>query len=109
MNKSQGKNPVGELVKIQYKSVTYEVANDPARGAYFAFGVRKSGSSMLNSIMQALARLNGVQYVDVAGALFRKGHLVREWQADAELAQILYPGNVYAGFRTFPVGLSGDQ
>ena len=94
-----------QALKIRYKdAVEYEIVDDPAKEAYFVFGVRKSGSSILNSIMHALADFNGIRYVDVAGLLFEKGLRVPQWQADAELANIIHRGNLYGGFRNFPIG-----
>jgi len=95
------------LMKVQYRNIDYEVANDPSREAFFVFGVRKSGSSILNSMLGAVARINGIQYVDVAGKLFERGLTVAEWQNDAAMARILYPGNLYGGYRNFPAGLRG--
>jgi|SRR5579862_3296833 len=92
---------------IRYRhAVEFEVADDEDQESYFVFGVRKSGSSILNSIVGALAGMNGVQYIDVAGTLFKSGLRVSDWQNDSELCGLLRPGNVYGGFRNFPVGLA---
>src|SRR3972149_8983595 len=95
------------LMKVQYRNIDYEVANDPRREGFFVFGVPKSGSAILNSMLGAVARINGIQYVDVAGKLFERGLTVAEWQNDAAMARILYPGNLYGGYRNFPAGLGG--
>ena len=95
-------------MKVRYKdSVEYEVADSPGKPMYFIFGVRKSGSSIFNNVLHAVARFNGVNYVDVAGELFQKGVPIQAWQADPELAAVLRPGNLYGGFRNFPTGLQG--
>ena len=95
-----------QALKIRYKNaVEYEIVDDPAKEAYFVFGVRKSGSSILNSIMHALADFNGIRYVDVAGLLFEKGLRVPQWQADAELANIIRRGNLYGGLPAEPAAV----
>ena len=89
------------------KDLVFPVTDDARGPAYFVFGVRKSGSSVLNSIVAALADLNGVNYLDVAGTFFDRGMSVPEWQSDAALEQIVWPGNVYGGFRNYPLALHG--
>jgi len=84
----------------------FEVADNEEQESYFVFGVRKSGSSILNSIVGALAGMNGVQFIDVAGTLFKSGLRVSDWQSDGGLCELLRPGNVYGGFRNFPTGLA---
>jgi hypothetical protein len=73
------------------------------------FGIRKSGSSILNNILHALADMNGIRYVDVAGVLFERGLRVPQWQSDPELTKILRPGNLFGGFRNFPIGFLGNE
>jgi len=90
--------------KIPYlDGVEFEVADRPGAPTYFVLGVRKSGSSIVNNMLHDLAKANGVHYVDVAGTLFDAGMTVRSWQRDPELCRILLPGNLYGGFRNFPI------
>src|SRR5215469_13002080 len=92
---------------VRYRDTAqFEVADNKGQEAYFVFGVRKSGSSILNSIVGALAGMNGVQFIDVAGTLFKSGLRVADWQNDARLCELLRPGNVYGGFRNLPIGLA---
>lgn len=77
--------------------------------AYFVFGVRKSGSSLLNNITTELARLNGHKFVDVGDTFFSQNVEAIDWQFDPALAQILHPGNVYGGFRAMPFALLGNE
>jgi hypothetical protein len=93
---------------FSYKGAAYVIATGKTAGPFFVLGVRKSGSSILNSIVQAMAEMNGYRYVDVAGKLFEAGVAVAEWQADTELAGILEPGNVYGGFRDAPRAFHGS-
>ena len=93
---------------VRYRNTAeFEVADNKDQESYFIFGVRKSGSSILNSIVGALAGMNGVQFIDVAGTLFKSGLRVSDWQNDPELRELLRPGNVFGGFRNFPIGLAG--
>lgn len=90
---------------VIYKGVGFTVNDGPGATAFFVLGVRKSGSSLLNNLVKALAEKNGHNFVDVAGTLFKQGVAVSDWQTDASLADILAPGNVYGGFRNAPSSL----
>lgn len=94
-----------ELVKINYAGVEFDIVSDAAAPAYFVFGVRKSGSSIMNAMVTSLAKFNKVNYVDVAGLLFGKGVTVAAWQNEPGLATLLHGGNLFGGFRNAPLGL----
>jgi hypothetical protein len=96
-----------EPVKMSFAGVEFDIVQDEAAPAYFVFGVRKSGSSIMNSMVTSLARFNQVNYVDVAGQLFGKGVTVAGWQNDAGMATLLQGGNLFGGFRNAPLGLVG--
>jgi hypothetical protein len=97
------------VVRVLYRELLeFDIADDSSKALFFLFGVRKSGSSILNSMVNVIAEANGVSYVDVAGTFFRNGHPVSTWQRDPELQVLLRPGNLYAGFRNCPMGLAGD-
>lgn len=87
------------------KVVTFKVADSPMADVCFALSVRKSGSSIFNNIVAALANMNGVTFVDVAGKLFEHGVSVAQWQRSIELLKIVQPGNVYGGFRNMPFAM----
>jgi hypothetical protein len=97
-------NPIvpGWVVRYQER-VEFTLDERTSGNAYFVLGVRKSGSSILNSIIEGLAKLNGVPYIDVAGKLFAAGFSVKQWQRDRELSAILRDGHVYGGFRNCPL------
>jgi hypothetical protein len=98
------------VVVVRYKdTVEYELADDPTKRCYFVFGVRKSGSSILNNMLHAVADMNGIRYVDVAGVLFDRGLRVPQWQRDPELTTILRPGNLFGGFRNFPLSFLDNE
>ncbi|MGG5810052.1 sulfotransferase domain-containing protein [Falsiroseomonas sp. CW058] len=87
--------------------LVFRVAEDAAGGAppVFSLGVRKSGSTMLHKIVHYLARRNNVNAVDVPGTFFRQGFTVADWMK-ADLSEVIAPGNVYLGFRSFPANLA---
>ncbi|MCX8133825.1 MAG: sulfotransferase domain-containing protein [Roseococcus sp.] len=90
------------LSTIRFCDVPFQVADDPARPPLFVFGVRKSGSSIMNMMVEALAQMNGMNFVDVAGRLFEAGVGVERWRADPGILALLRGGNVYGGFRNAP-------
>ncbi|WP_376096981.1 hypothetical protein ACE7GA_05870 [Roseomonas sp. CCTCC AB2023176] len=94
-----------DLATLTFAGVPFEVRIDPARPAYFLYGIRKSGSSIMNAMVTSLARMNDVHYVDVAGRLFEKGVGVGTWQKDPGLGDLIRGGNVYGGFRNAPLGI----
>jgi len=91
----------------QFRGINFEIEDDPEKRILFVLGIRKSGSSIFNSICTDLARANGYRYVDVAGTLFAAGILERFWAPDPEIGNLLRPGNLYGGFRSLPAALAG--
>ncbi len=88
------------------RSVVFEVGDPPADQAacaYFVLGIRKCGSSIMNSMLTDLARLNGHAFVDVGGSLFAANIPEQDWRADPAVLQALVPGTVYGGFRAMPL------
>ncbi len=94
-----------DLATLTFAGVPFEVRRDDGRPAFFLYGVRKSGSSIMNAMVTSLARMNDVQYVDVAGMLFGKGVGVGAWQSDPAMGGLLHGGNVFGGFRDAPLGI----
>ena len=89
---------------VHYRErVEFAVDGEGKGKAYFVLGVRKSGSSLLNSMVDEMATANNLAYIDVAGKLFAAGFTVRDWQEDRRLCRILRRGHVYGGFRNFPL------
>ncbi|WP_238365353.1 sulfotransferase domain-containing protein [Mesobacterium pallidum] len=89
-----------------FRGVPLEMAVGSRGDICIVLGIRKSGSSIFNSICTALARFNDVPYVDVGGTLFKAGQPEHAWLDDPSIAEILEPGNLYGGFRSFPAGLA---
>ena len=96
-----------EPTTVSFAGMDFDIVNDAAAPAIFVFGVRKSGSSIMNAMVASMAAFNQVNYVDVAGQLFAKGITVAAWQNDAGIAGLLHGGNLFGGFRNAPLGLLG--
>lgn len=86
----------------------FDVRVRGAAPAVFAMGVRKSGSTLLAKIVSALARAEGWNAVDVAGAAFDAGWAAADWCASLRLADLMWRGNAYVGFRDAPLALFAD-
>ena len=68
----------------------------------FVLGIRKCGSSIMNSMVTDLARLNGRHYLDIAGRFFQADIPERVWRNDVSSQKLLIPGQVHGGFRAMP-------
>ncbi|MFN6953621.1 MAG: hypothetical protein ACK4PG_02370 [Acetobacteraceae bacterium] len=93
-------------VQGRRSALTFQVADVPGGEVYFCLGVRKSGSTLLNRIVQPLARRNGINAVNIPATFFTHGLDVDDW-ADADLRDVVLPGNIYVGFRSFPANIAG--
>jgi len=98
-----------EITLQNGRSVAFDVDLGLERPAYFVFGVRKSGSTLLNAIAAEMARLNGRRFVDVGDTFFQQNVRAIDWQYDSALAAILHPGNVYGGFRDMPFAMLNND
>ncbi len=87
--------------------IAFQVADAPEGEVFFAFGVRKSGSTLLNRVMNFLSRKNGVNPVDMPGTFFRYGFSAQDWTR-TDLSGVVTPGNVYIGFRSFPSNMTAS-
>lgn len=94
------------LILRNGRHISFDVDFGLEGNAYFVFGVRKSGSSLLNMITRELARLNQRKFVDVGRKFFFENVLPKDWMFDPALQEILHPANVYGGFRNMPVAFS---
>lgn len=90
------------------RTLTFEIDARPAERAWFALGVRKSGSSIFSSIVNALAIFNEVHAVDVPGAMFAHGIRYSEWNGEPRIADVVWRGNLYIGFRDPPTAFFHD-
>lgn len=96
------------MTLAQFRGIDFDVEDDPDKRILFILGIRKSGSSIFNSICADLAKVNGYRYVDVAGKLFAAGVIERIWGPDPEIETLLRPGNLYGGFRSLPPALAAS-
>lgn len=95
-------------ISINERTLSFEIDARRAERAWFALGVRKSGSSIFSSIVNALAIFNEVHTVDIPGALFSAGIRYVEWNTHPRIADLLWRGNVYIGFRDPPTAFYAD-
>lgn len=94
------------MMRISVQGVGFDIDTGAAGPADFVLGVRKSGSSMFNRITVLLARTNGRNFVDVAERFFASNIPAGAWVKDDAVRAVLHAGNVYGGFRNFPVALA---
>jgi hypothetical protein len=104
---------VPNLVQLHFEvtegqTVQFNVEGAQTAPACFALGVRKSGSSLFSNLVAAIAMHNNRQVVDIPGTFFQLGHRYRDWNEHARISNLVWPGNVYVGFRDPPSGLYSD-
>jgi Sulfotransferase domain len=88
------------------QQASFAIADREDRPSFFLLGIKKSGSSIYNRISFALARINRYTPVDVAGIFFKQNITIESWINDPAVERLLAGGNLYAGFRNFPVALA---
>lgn len=76
-----------------------------AQPAWFVFGVRKSGSTMLNEAVRYLAQRNDANWVSIPDQLFLSNVDLEGDFSSYIPSRLIHPGNVYGGFRSFPRSL----
>jgi len=87
------------------RHVTFDVDLGLEGPAFFVFGIRKSGSTLLNIIAAEMCRSNGRMFVNVGDKFFQGNVLAVDWQTDRALHALLHPGNTYGGFRNMPLAM----
>ena len=95
-------------IRLGDRTMSFEVDARKATRAWFALGVRKSGSSIFSSIVNALAIFNQIHAVDIPGTMFEHGFRYPDWNGYERIADLLWRGNVYIGFRDAPTAFYGD-
>lgn len=95
-------------IDIGNRQTIYHVNVAKAECAWIALGIRKSGSSIFSSIVNALANFNDLNTIDIPGTMFKHGDRFIEWNSHPRLPELLWRGNVYIGFRDPPTGFYGD-
>jgi hypothetical protein len=72
----------------------------------FILGIRKCGSSIMNSMVADLARVNHRHFMDVAGRFFEANVPERTWRVDPAARTLLVAGQVHGGFRAMPLAFA---
>ncbi len=91
------------------RSVAFDVADAADGDAFFVLGIRKCGSSIMNSMLTDLSRLNGRPFVDVGGSFFAANIPEQDWRQDPAALAALAPATVYGGFRAMPLIFAGSD
>lgn len=100
--KGGGRRKVPAEMTVGAATLTFNILEGGTGPVYFSLGVRKSGSTMLHKIINLLARTNKVNIVDIPGSFFKNGLTAADW-APLDLEPLMKPGNIFSGFRNFPV------
>src|SRR5262245_17016249 len=91
------------------RGVKFEIVRGRSDPALFVLSIRKCGSTLLNNVCLNLAAYNKDNYLKIPEAMFDHNITVSEWINDPALGDLIVPGNVYGGFRDFPVGLTNHS
>lgn len=102
------KKMVPLAIRLGDRVMSFEIDARKAPRAWFALGIRKSGSSIFSSIVNALAIFNELNTVDIPGTMFDNGFRYPDWNGYPRVADLLWRGNVYIGFRDAPTGMYAD-
>jgi Sulfotransferase domain len=68
----------------------------------FAFSMHKSGSSLLNGMIEAVCSQTGVPSISVPDVLFMHGVSEANWELDERLLPFFQRGLLFYGFRQLP-------
>jgi hypothetical protein len=98
--------PLKRIDIAGWPGVEFEIAKPDGDDLNFVLGVRKCGSSLLNNMVNALAKINQRQFVDVAGTFFKANIPETEWRTSPAVLDMLCAGNVYGGFRSMPLAVA---
>ncbi len=93
------------MTEINYRGVTFSLSDNKDRPSCFVLSAPKSGSTILNEMVNALAETHGFGTCDLTRLFFEVGLRQRDWRFDSKLASLVQGGNVYGGFRELPMGL----
>ena len=90
------------------RSVAFDVNLDSRDPAYFVLGIRKCGSSVVNSMCRMMAAMNHRHYV-ATDVFFEANVREKDWTNDPAVCELLHPGNIYGGFRTMPAAIAAHH
>ena len=94
------------IVNVEYLGVEFRIKQ--RQPAWFAFGIWKSGSTLLFQILTYLAQRNDANWVSIPDDLFQKNIDFVGDYASYIPERLIQPGNVYGGFRIFPRSLAAN-
>lgn len=97
-----------ETIQIQVgggKTFSLELPQFADSECAFILGVRKSGSTLMNIIIQRLCELNNFPSFALADKAFQQNILFKEWTDCDVLNQVVRDGCIYLGFRALPAFL----
>lgn len=79
--------------------IEFEIDTDREGPAFFVFGLQRSGSTLLNRVVESMAEANGIPFINVGRRFFEANIDVPDFRTDTEMLRLIRPGNVYGGFR----------
>jgi len=80
----------------------------PAPGPFaacFAFSLHKSGSTLLQNMVEGVAQREGFSNINIPGHMFEEGIPESEWTINRDILSLFEHGRVYHGFRCMPEAL----
>lgn len=94
------------FASVNYLGVEFRIKQQ--QPAWFAFGIWKSGSTLLFQILTYLAQRNDANWVSIPDDLFQKNiDFVGDYSSYIP-ERLIQPGNIYGGFRIFPRSLAAN-
>ena len=73
--------------------------NPEIQRSVFVLGVRKSGSTLLNRLVIAIAKRYNFPFFDIGGGFFSRDLKASQWVDDPAVTGLIRPGYIYGGFR----------
>lgn len=71
--------------------------------AYFAMSIHKSGSTLMNNMIESVCSLAGLPSLSIPDVLFKQGVMDEDWSTDESIAPIFGENLIFYGFRYFPL------
>lgn len=92
------------ILSVEYLGIEFRIKQ--RQPAWFAFGVWKSGSTLLNQVLIYLAQRNDANWVSIPDDMFLRNIDFAGDYSSYIPERLIQPGNVYGGFRSFPRSLT---
>lgn len=91
-----------EVTLASGRRAVFDIDTDATGPAYFVLSVSRSGSTLLNRVVEALAAANERPFIEMGTVFFDANISEGEFTHDPELLGLIRPGNAYGGFRVLP-------